>query len=152
MNIKVSLSSTHILEFKKEPFIHFHFFSGNVKFNPTQNSIPFSFIRFYMSLCKWKRRNDWILNLFICCWFAFLCSSSETQSKYYLFYEAFPDSLLALINPYLWYFYLFIYILIYTNVYVYIVVLIKLYLFCLHVYLVSQIVSFLKSRLIFSSA
>ena len=152
MNIKVSLSSTHILEFKKEPFIHFHFFSGNVKFNPTQNSIPFSFIRFYMSLCKWKRRNDWILNLFICCWFAFLCSSSETQFKYYLFYEAFPESLLALINPYLWYFYLFIYILIYTNVYVYIVVLIKLYLFCLHVYLVSQIVSFLKSRLIFSSA
>ena len=152
MNIKVSLSSTHILEFKKEPFIHFHFFSGNVKFNPTQNSIPFSFIRFYMSLCKWKRRNDWILNLFICCWFAFLCSSSETQFKYHLCYEAFLDSLLALINPYLWYFYLFTYILIYTNVYVYIVVFITLYLFCLRVYLVSTIVSFLKSRLIFSSA
>ena len=114
MNIKVSLSSTHILEFKKEPFIHFHFFSGNAKFNPIQNRIPFFFIRFCMSLCKWNRRNDWILNLFICCWFAFLCSSSETQFKYHLFYEAFSDSLLMLINPYLWYFYLFIYILIYT--------------------------------------
>ena len=152
MNIKVSLSNIHILEFKKDPFIHFQFFSSNVKFNPIQNRIPFSFFRFCMSLCKWNRRNDWILNLFICCWFAFLCSSSETQFKYHLCYEAFLDSLLALINPYLWYFYLFTYILIYTNVYVYIVVFITLYLFCLRVYLVSTIVSFLKSRLIFSSA
>ena len=152
LNIQISLSKTHILEFKKDPFTHFQLFSDIVKFNPIQNRIPSLFIRFCMSLCKWNRRNDWILNLFICCWFTFLCSSSETQSKYYLFYEAFPDSLLALINPYLWYFYLFIYILIYTNVYVYIVVFITLYLFCFHVYLVSQIVNFLKSKLIFSSA
>lgn len=152
MNIQISLPNTHILEFKKDPFTHFQLFSENVKFNPIQNRIPSSFIRFCMSLCKWNRRNDWILNLFICYWFVFLCSSSETQFKYHLFYEAFSDSLLELINPYLWYFYLFIYILIYTNVYIYIVVFIKLYLSCLHVYLVSQIVSFLKSRLIFSSA
>ena len=152
MNIQISLPNTHILEFKKDPFTHFQLFSDNVKFNPIQNRIPSLFIRFCMSLCKWNRRNDWILNLFICYWFVFLCSSSETQFKYHLFYEAFSDSLLELINPYLWYFYLFIYILIYTNVYIYIVVFITLYLFCLHIYLVSQIVSFLKSRLIFSSA
>ena len=95
----------HILEFKKDPFSHFQLFSDNVKFNPIQNRIPSLFIRFCMSLCKWNRRNDWILNLFICCWFAFLCSSSETQFKYYFLYDAFPDTPLGLIIPYLWYFY-----------------------------------------------
>ena len=64
-NIQISLSNTYILEFKMDPFIHFQFFSDNVKFNPIQNRIPSLFIRFCMSLCKWNRRNEYWIHLSI---------------------------------------------------------------------------------------
>lgn len=57
LNIKISLFNTHILEFREEQFIHFHFFSGNAKCNPIPNWIPLSSIRFCMSLCKWNRKS-----------------------------------------------------------------------------------------------
>ena len=66
------------------------------------------------------KQKKWVLNPFIYCWFAFFYSSSETQFKYHFLYEAFPDTPLELIIPYLWYFYsIHLYIQIFMFIFLY---------------------------------